>query len=415
MMRQISYIGGLFALLLASCSLNDNNDYKEQINILPAFNMQTKLKVSQLGKSIRYVPLETTDSSLIDDIHEIRLLEKCIMITSHGNCFLYDRQTGKYLGKIGNRGQGPREYSDAMNFVHYETGDVYFNRTPNKMIAFKQNGDFLKELKLPFKWSSSCFLIFDKSNVIAHEAMALNRIYRFKYSGEIVDSIQLLHSRPIDTPNMKMPTILKGPIASEVIGLGMFAYNGALIIPYKNGERKDIIPLYYPSLYNFDGEIRFHEAYSDTVFNIKGSKLVPQWIFNTGNLHFPREKYGNIEESKERIVITYVAENKNLIFFQCAKSWFADKGVEICNAIYRKSDGHIIMNKRDKGFEDDLSHFIPFQPIAFDGKDGIAGILSVEKIQEWLETHPNIQLDGPLASIKDLPYDANPVIVIVED
>ena len=149
MMKLISYIGGLYALLLTSCSLNNNNDYKGQINILPAFNMQTELKVSQLGKSIRYVPLETTDSSLIDDIHEIRLLEKCIMITSHGNCFLYDRQTGKYLGKIGNMGQGPREYSDAMNFVHFETGDVYFNRAPNKMIAFKQNGDFLKVTWLP--------------------------------------------------------------------------------------------------------------------------------------------------------------------------------------------------------------------------------------------------------------------------
>ena len=221
MMKLISYIGGVFALLLTSCSLNDDNDYKGQINILPAFNMQTELKVSQLGKSIRYVPLETTNSSLIDDIHEIRLQEKCIMITSHGNCFLYDRQTGKYLGKIGNMGQGPREYSDVMNFVHFKTGDVYFNRTPDKMIAFKQNGDFFKELKLPFEWSSSCFLVFDKSDVIAHEAMVLNRIYRFKHNGEIVDSIQLLHSRPIDTSNMKMPTMLKGSIASEVIGLGL--------------------------------------------------------------------------------------------------------------------------------------------------------------------------------------------------
>ena len=70
MMKLISYIGGVFALLLTSCSLNDDNDYKGQINILPAFNMQTELKVSQLGKSIRYVPLETTNSSLIDDIHE---------------------------------------------------------------------------------------------------------------------------------------------------------------------------------------------------------------------------------------------------------------------------------------------------------------------------------------------------------
>ena len=58
---------------------------------------------------------------------------------------------------------------------------------------------------------------------------------------------------------------------------------------------------------------------------------------------------------------------------------------------------------------------MPFQPIAFDRKDGFAGILSVEKIQKWLETHSNTQLNGPLVSIKNLAYDANPVIVIVEN
>ena len=43
-----------------------------------------------------------------------------------------------------------------------------------------------------------------------------------------------------------------------------------------------------------------------------------------------------------------------------------------------------------------------------------AGALNVWDIQEWLEEHPGIKLEGTLAPLKDLGDDANPVVVIVE-
>ena len=38
----------------------------------------------------------------------------------------------------------------------------------------------------------------------------------------------------------------------------------------------------------------------------------------------------------------------------------------------------------------------------------------VEQIQEWLEEHPDFKLEGALAPLKDLMFDGNPVVVIVE-
>ena len=44
----------------------------------------------------------------------------------------------------------------------------------------------------------------------------------------------------------------------------------------------------------------------------------------------------------------------------------------------------------------------------------MASVLKVEQIQEWLEEHPDFKLEGALALLKDLMFDGNPVVVIVE-
>ena len=111
---------GALALLLAACSTTPQSGKQEgQIDIVPAFENQTELKVSHLGKNIRYVPLETNDSSLIGNSWSIRLLEDKILVST---------KEGNYVP-----------------FIHPQTGDIYFNRTPEKMIRFNQDGKYSNE------------------------------------------------------------------------------------------------------------------------------------------------------------------------------------------------------------------------------------------------------------------------------
>ena len=63
-MKKHIWIGALCASMLMACS-SGIEKMQGQIDVLPAFENLAELKVSQLGKNIRYVPLETTDSSLI--------------------------------------------------------------------------------------------------------------------------------------------------------------------------------------------------------------------------------------------------------------------------------------------------------------------------------------------------------------
>ena len=55
-----------------------------------------------------------------------------------------------------------------------------------------------------------------------------------------------------------------------------------------------------------------------------------------------------------------------------------------------------------------------FAPMTHTPKGEFAGALSIEQIQAWQEEHPDAKLEGVLAPLKDLDFDANPVVVIVE-
>lgn len=95
-MKKQTWLGGILASLLTACSPSVQNEKAEgQIDVLPAFENLTELKVSHLGKNIRYVPLETTDSSLVAGL-EVGLLDDKILIASatrtERHCFLFDRE-----------------------------------------------------------------------------------------------------------------------------------------------------------------------------------------------------------------------------------------------------------------------------------------------------------------------------------
>ena len=413
-MKKTILIGAL-ALALGACSTtSQKNEAQGQIDIVPAFENPTELKVSHLGKNIRYVPLETTDSSLIGQMYGIKLLDDKILVTSGANCLLFDKQTGKFLCKVSGRGQGPKEYLNSISYVHPQTGDIYFNRTPYKMIRFNQEGKYLDDLQMPFKWDYGCFLTFKDNEAIAHRTLGKNQIHRFDMTGAAIDSIALPSNREWNYEDIKTPIMAEGP-ATSLMGAGMFATNGFLMIPYKTEERQDFLTVHYPSIYSYKDEMRFHEAYNDTIYRIDGHTLTPQWIFHTGECHTPREMYGDVEESKKRMVVTYVAETEDLLFFECAKEWFTqNKRPDFRYGIYQKKEGTTLIGRTYERITDDLTQFIPFSPTTHSTKGEFAGTLTIEQIQKWLEAHPDIKLEGALAPLAGLADDANPVVVIVE-
>ena len=113
-----------------------------------------------------------------------------------------------------------------------------------------------------------------------------------------------------------------------------------------------------------------------------------------------------------RRLLALLHETPDLIYFQCAKNLYND--FTMYNGLYRKSDGSVMMSPTKEAFKDDLTGFAPFTPISRTSKGGFVGVLKIEQVQEWIEEHPEVKLEGALAPLKNLDFDANPVVVIVE-
>ena len=221
----------MLLLLLGSCAQPSQTNDSKAIDIAGSIEQLTELKVSQLGKNIRYVPLETTDSSLIGNSYSIKLLKDKTLVT---------------------------------------TGTLYFHRQPNKLLKYSQEGTFLGEVTLPKNLTQGFCATFTDSLIIGHYGEAIgipssnNKLVWFNEKGEAKDSIN--NSNPYVeqtiTPNdIASISVLHGKTGKKTFG--MLGYNGVIILESKNGK-KYYMPVNYPTVWNSGNDIHFREALKDT-------------------------------------------------------------------------------------------------------------------------------------------------------
>ena len=417
-MKKHIWIGALCASMLMACS-SGTEKMQGQIDVLPAFENLTELKVSQLGKNICYVPLETTDSSLIGGSCKVCLLEDKIMVTygarSESHCFLFDRETGKYIREIGHKGEDPRGYSEPKAYVHPVTGHLYFHRMPNKLIKYNQEGEFLGEVEMPNGLPSGFYPLLTKEGMLVYEGPAFNANHQ--------SQLYWLDEAKGKTGDVALPMVSnseeikpEGIQGISVFGagsttVGLLGCNGAIMISFKD-DVKGLYPINYPAVWEMEDGFRLHETFSDTIYQVKGLELEPYHVFNLGERRLAPADRGKKEGYEDKLSITYVLETNHLIYFQCAKNLYGD--FSFYNGLYQKSNGKVVMNKVEEAFTDDLTGFVPFTPMAHGKKGEFVGVLTIDQIQEWQEEYPDVKLEGALAPLKDLDYDANPVVVIVE-
>ena len=418
-MKKLVWLSILWASVWSACSSGQGENAQGMIDVSSAFENLTELKVSQLGKNVRYVPLETTDESLIGASAALYLLTDKILVVTEGKCMSFDKTTGKYLGNIGHAGDDPEGYTYATCYVNSKDETLHFFRMQGKKyIQYNKVGEYMGEIPKPASLSNSIYPLFLDSTVIAHplgilETRPIGRLYQFDYQGIIQDSIAINIHDTFDkaSETMVAAMIYGGLTPGTKRPYGLLYKNGGIMVEHEN-RYIGIYPISYPSLWLCKDEIHFHEALNDTIFQIDGIRIAPYLIFHTGNRHFPLEKKGEKEASEGTLVITDVMETSQWILFHCTKDIYGEP--ESYQGIYDKENGEVRLTKESDGFIDDIHHFLPIHPEAYGAKGEWGTLLSVEQIQTFQEEHPDFKLEGVLAPLKDLDFDANPVVVIVE-
>ncbi len=410
-MKKQTILGGLFLLLLGACSFKNTTNDLNAIDIAGSFEHLSELKASQLGTNIRYVPLETTDSSLIGNSYSIKLSKENIIVSTNGRCLLFDKQNGKFIRSIGHKGEDPQGYSNANCLIHPKTNVLYFYRQPNKLVKYDTEDHFLGEVTLPQNISPSLYLTFADSLILAHYGEGIGQpqasaLLYLNEKGEVKDSLPEF-ANPGDP--MGMDQISSINVFKQLPG--SLSVGGLIYVNYQNGTVA-ALPIDCPSLWINDGGIRFRKSFNDTIYDIKGHEATPYIIFNTAQRHFPAEKIGQKEGTEDYVVVTNIMETPKRLFFISMQGLYDIK--KTFYGIYDKGNNMTYMNDASVGVTDDLAHFMPIYPTTCSEQGEYAALLEIGKIDEWIDENPEVAKEGKLSFLKDINEDSNPVCVIVE-
>ena len=398
-------------VLLTSCITNQENARDTLfVNLTDATDSQS-LKLSDFGNTVRYVPLETNEVCLIGNNPHIALLEDKIVIATKDQCFLFHKQTGKYICSIGHFGDDPSGYS-STNYWIDDAGLFYFFRAPDQLLKYNQKGEMTGKIQIPHIPAAPDFFAFSDSIIIAHCNSSIglessNSLLFLNSFGEKLDSIpNLLKSPSIPSPdNISSLSIIKR-------GAGFFGNlgrRGVMIIKDKE-QGELLLPLYNPSLWSSENEVRFRETFTDTIYTIKNRKLYPYMVFHTDTDHSSANPlwYSN----PQSIYVAYVLENTHSVFFQYVKN------KQVYNGLYNKETQQTKFAKCQQFIVDDLTSEQELKVdlsalCSYKGEYGF--ILEAASIPDASQKQSDNKNENIPHWMSQLDEDANPVIAIVSD
>ena len=133
---------------------------------------ESPLLVSNYFSKVEYIPLETTDSSLVGLAPHV-VITKDIMVVSSLNqpLKIFDRHTGDYITNVGSIGQGPKEYAKGG------WGEVYFWVDCDEELIYVKG------------WEND-FMVYDKGGNIESIIRPALYITESKKIGELLQELQ---------------------------------------------------------------------------------------------------------------------------------------------------------------------------------------------------------------------------------
>ena len=244
-------------------------------------NVSINLKLSDLIDSCRFIQLETTSKSLIDNnINLLYITKNQILIGDQNGVYKFSGD-GKFIKKLINTGRGPNEISGYCLFHYYEAKNLLFidDRLASKDI-------------LCYDIQSECFLT------------PIKKCYPGNWSNFIVYEDSLL-----------MGSALLGGYLTQDPDPNPYAlfiqnFKGDFIFGLKSTKKlihENINGLYQRmTIHSGDKYVHVKNSHDDTIFNFKNNRIspylipsfknssdIPKLLPDVGTKHLSWEEYEN--------------------------------------------------------------------------------------------------------------------------
>lgn len=248
-MRLVTYklIVGL-TLIAIGCSHNPKtvlNDTFPTIHIEPKIDIEN-CNLSEIAKKIEIVSLETNPNSIISSMSNLVFLDKNnIIYRSDKTVIIFDGE-GNYIGKVNAVGNGPEEYN-SITTVDFDPNNKWIYIVDGSDIkVYNFDGEFIKKIKIPFRIGG----LFKAKNRFVIPVVQ-------RYAEKNRDMLHILDSNLTKIKSFKSRN---NDDYSKAKQMYSFMSNPYVV---KN-------------------ELYFREYFTDTIFRVVDTTLVPYWSITLG-------------------------------------------------------------------------------------------------------------------------------------
>jgi hypothetical protein len=334
--NHLTTVAVFFILLVYGCGQKEINSH-EIIHLENILDNFVTVNLSEFADSIEYIKLEMNDQSLISKVMNIDIRENLILLQDNeDNCYLFD-ENGKFLSRIGKKGNGPGEYQ-WLNQGKIGR-QVVFVLSLNKILTYNLKGEFLQEINIPYQisaaWLNNSFFPISDTTVLLQVPFHIegNQLVELNSDG----SVNKKYFKE------KSETIRLGTLDTEA------------------------------NIYIHEGKFSYKCILNDTLFRIHNTSISPVYTFDYGKYALPAIIFKSVEEyialSRQSIMLKSFVETTNYFFLSLVlsanspKEFVNEKTInnEVINVGYRWLG---VYNKKDKtlrlskpsGYKDELNY-----------------------------------------------------------
>ena len=394
MMRQkITYFAMVACLSLVACTTQQTEQSlgKQPYTVIPfekGVENEKQVKLSEIAEKITFVPMETTDASLLNKVRANNIISvngNIVIPCFNMGAFAFD-ENGKFIAPISRKGQGPAEFLRFVGVAGNSDLNLIYVKDGRKMMAFRPDGTFVDEFKTPgaLHWESS---------IVMQDSITLSSV--INYTGQ--------------RPYRLILTNAQGDTLKAFPQYDRFEIPKGMNYIYINNKEN--------FLYQYKGESVYHDYYCDTLFTVTRDSLLPRYLLEMGEYKLPKDL---------RLEAAFFSDDPDL-----AKK----KAENYYRPIFLENDRYIVMpyttwnlhnpdlptelmyydrqtkeciKVKDGAFVNDMVGDLPFCPDARIAENVLAEWWEASELMEL--TEEGVQLPE---NLKNLREDDNGVLVLV--
>lgn len=412
--------------LLAGCGAHESRQ-AGVIDVVTAISSPTELKVSDLGKTITYVPLATNDSSLVGSQWAVTVTDDLALVRNSGSIVVngatsasagvmaFSLADGSYLNPVGHGGQDGEAYMFPFFTVDPKTNVLTFDAANDKRVKYSADGRFLGTYpKYSKSFSAPRPLITDDTigisalqNTPGQGDPFLSIIFTSE-SGRLLDSIPVISTQ---SEEQMGALSFSGAVTFDTFD-GYMPHSQADGIAFFVEGQPGMYTAPAPALWRSGDELHTLMRFSDTIYSVAMNRAPEAaLIFDMGGQGYTPADNGKRDLTENDLMIGEIVETPATLIFGVSKGW--NKRANAFIGLYDKKEGTTRATKASEGFADDLTGFMPFFPVAATPDGRYVGIVTQEDIAKWMEEHPDAKVPESLQAVVDSEEEPNPVLVIV--